>query len=167
MANANWNRWILASLNVYFKQVAAGLSLPTIVETVDERTEAFMHAADRAEVRITGPFIKELSKNYYQAFVDVNVLLTSRFDPRKSAYQVVAYSGVFQAALDQPIQVWNYGNEPGDFVASDPTRQRYLGYLLPRFGQSERTLHFGQIDPTDHLRQIEVEARYLLELYEE
>ncbi len=105
MANKDWNRWILASLNVYFKQVAAGLGLPVLVETVDERTEAFMHAVDRAEVRITGPFLKELSKNYYQAFVDVNVLLTSRFDPRRNAYQVVGYSGVFQAALDQPIQV--------------------------------------------------------------
>ena len=54
MSNPNWNRWILASL-ADFKQVASGLSLPVLVETLDQRTQAFMAARDRAEVRITGP----------------------------------------------------------------------------------------------------------------
>ncbi len=164
MSNPNWNRWILASLADYFKGTANGLNLPVLVETLDQRTQAFMDVGDRAEVRITGPFMRELSKSYYQAYVDVNVLLTSRYDSRANAYDIVRYAGVFQAAMDQPITVWNYGSEPGDYVESDPTSQVYIGYLLPRFGQPERTMHFGQIDTVDHLRQTEVEARYLIEL---
>ncbi len=53
MSNPNWNRWILASLADYFKGTANGLNLPVLVETLDQRTQAFMDVGDRAEVRIT------------------------------------------------------------------------------------------------------------------
>ena len=164
MANSNWTRWIFASLADYLTQVAAPMSLPILIETDGERTDAFMHTADHAEVRITGPFLRELSCNYFQAYVDVNILITSRFDGNGNAYDILKYAGAFASALDQPISVWNYGNEPGDYVASDPTSRVSIGYLMPRFGQAERTLHFGQIDVVDQLRQTEVEARYLIEL---
>lgn len=166
MANRNWSRWILASLATNFKSVADSQRVPALVEGIDERTAAFVEAPLRAEVRITGPFFKELSQGYFQAIVDVNILLTARFDIKQNAYNVTTVAGVFQEALDQPIQVWNYGGEPGDFVVSDPTTKLYIGYLLPQFGKTQRALHFGQVDTVDHVRQTEVEARYLIELQE-
>jgi hypothetical protein len=164
MANPNWPRWIFASLADCMKQVAVSLNLPVLVETIDERTEAFMRAGDRVEIRITGPFVKELSNNYFQAFADVNVLLTSRFDSRRNAYDILKYAGTFQQAMDKPIPVMNYGSEPGDFVEDDPTTLVTVGCLLPKFGQAARVLDFGQIDVVDRLRQVEVEDRYMAEL---
>ena len=35
-----------------------------MVEGLDERTTAFMEATDRVEIRITGPFTRDLSRNY-------------------------------------------------------------------------------------------------------
>ena len=77
MANRNWYRWILASLATNFKSVADSQRVPALVEGIDERTAAFVEAPLRAEVRITGPFFKELSQGYFQAIVDVNILLTA------------------------------------------------------------------------------------------
>jgi len=77
-ANPSWARWLFASLATYLKQVAQDNNILVLVEGLDERSTEFMQATDRAEVRITGPFIRELSHNYWELKVDVNVLLTSR-----------------------------------------------------------------------------------------
>ena len=52
------------------------------------------------------------------------------------------------------------------YVEGQPETQVCLGCLVPRFGQSLRVLNFGQIDVVDRLKQTEVEARYMIELYE-
>ena len=161
----DWPRWIFVSLASYLKDVANSQSLPSIIETVDERTTAFMQAPARAEVRITGPFISEPSKGYYQALVDVNVLLTYRFGC-KSEYDILTVAGAFQEAMNSPIAVTNLGGEEGDYVEGQPDTLLQIGCLMPRFGQKQRVLNFGQISVVDHLKQLEVEARYLLELQE-
>ena len=79
-ANANWARWIFHSVADYLKEVATDADLPVLIEHFDERTAAFEHAGDKAEIRITGPFDQELSKGYHRIYVDANVLLTSRYD---------------------------------------------------------------------------------------
>ena len=79
-ANPNWARWIFHSVADYLKEVATDADLPVLIEHFDERTAAFERATDKAEIRITGPFDQELSKGYHRIYVDVNVLLTSRYD---------------------------------------------------------------------------------------
>jgi hypothetical protein len=167
MAQKDWPRWIVASIGDYLKTALTNVEWPSLVDGVEERTDAFIHATNRAEVRVTGPFIKNLSAGYFQAFVDVNVLLSSRYDgPAKNAYDLLSCAGVLNEAMDQEIAVWNFGNQPGDFVQGQPETQVCLGCLVPRFGQSLRVLNFGQIDVVDRLKQTEVEARYMIELYE-
>jgi hypothetical protein len=168
MALKDWARWIFASVADYLKSVATERQLPVLVEHLDERTEAFMQASDRAEIRITGPFIQELSRGYWQVFVDVNVLLTSRYDG-SDAYSILKHAGAFQAAMDLPIGVWNFGSEPGDYVEGDPTTQHFLGCLVPRPGRNSlvRVLNFGQIALVDKIKQTEVDARYMMELTED
>ena len=135
MAEKDWARWIFASLADYLKEVAQGRNLPVLVEHLDERTEAFMHAADRAEIRITGPFCQELSKGYFRLFVDANVLLTSRYDgQQKDPYAILKHAGAFCEAMDAAIGVWNFGGEPGDYVEGDPATQIFLGCLVPGQG---------------------------------
>src|SRR4051812_40904100 len=113
-ANPNWARWIFASTAYALKQVAVDASLPVIVEHLDERTQAFMQAPDRVEIRITGPFTQELSKGWFRIQLDANVLLWSRYDGQaKNAYTLLKNAGLFHEAMDSPIPVWNYGVEAG------------------------------------------------------
>jgi hypothetical protein len=168
-ANSNWARWIFASVAKTLKEVATDASIPVLVEHLDERSETFMRASDRVEIRITGPFTQEQSQGYFRIYVDVNVLLSSRYDgSKKNQYTILKYAGLFHEAMDMPIPVWNYGNEPGDFVDDDPDTQVFLGCLSPRPGNSEsvRVFNFGQIDKTDKLKQSAVDARYVMYLSE-
>lgn len=168
MAQKDWARWIFASVAYALKTVATERSLPVLVEHLDERTEAFMQASDRAEIRITGPYSREMSQNYWQVFVDINVLLTSRYDG-VDGYRILKHAGAFQEALNTVISVWNYGSELGDYVEGDPTTQVFIGCLVPRPGRNSlvRVLNFGQISPVDKIKQTEVDARYVMELTED
>jgi len=169
MAQQDWARWIFASVADYLKDVATDRDLPVLVEHLDERTESFMRATDRAEIRITGPFTQELSHGYFRIYLDVNVLLCSRYDgAAKDVYSILKHAGAFHAAMDLPIPVWNYGDEPGDYVEGNTSTQVFLGCLTPRTGRNEsvRVLNFGQIDAVDKIKQTEVDARYVLELTE-
>jgi hypothetical protein len=136
------------------------MGLPVLVDVLDERTKAFMSAGDRAEIHINGPFLRELSKNYYQAVVTANILLTSRFDSRKNAYDLLKYAGGFQSALDDEIPVYNFGSESGDYEDS----LIHIGCLVPRFGKVMGTSQFGQVHEVDHVRQTECECSYMIEL---
>jgi len=164
-ANPNWARWIFASVAYVLKECATNANLAVLVEHLDERSAAFMDATDRVEIRITGPFSQELSKGYFRLYVDVNVLLESRYDGAiKNANDILVNAGLFQNAMDSPIPVWNYGNQVGDYVDGNTATQVFLGCLEPRPGNSDsiRVLHFGQAPPPDKMKSSMVDARYVL-----
>lgn len=168
-ADPNWSRWIFASVAFKLKAVATEANLAVLVEHLDERSDAFMKATDRVEIRITGPFTQELSKGSFRIWVDANVLLTSRYDgSAKNAYDILKFAGLFHEAMDSPIPVWNYGPEPGDYLDSDPNTQVFIGCLLPRPGTNDsiRVFNFGQTDKVDKLKQSAVDARYVMYLEE-
>jgi len=168
-ANPNWTRWIFASVAHALKTVATDAHLAVLVEHLDERTTAFMQAADRVEIRITGPFTQEFSKGDFRIWVDANVLIESRFDgSKKNANDILKYAGLFHEALDTPIAVWNYGSELGDYVTGDSATQVFIGCLTPRPGKNEsvRVFNFGQTTQTDKMKQSMVDARYVMYLTE-
>ena len=167
--NPNWARWIHASIGYALTNVAKGMSppLPVMVEGVDERSSAFMQASDRAEIRITGPFSQKLGPDDYLIYVDANVLITSRYDGyQKNALQHLLLGGIFQEAMDTPIVLWNYGNQAGDYVDGSPDTQVDLGCLTTRVdgNSSVKLFNFGQIDKTDKIKQVAVDARYFIYL---
>ncbi len=154
-ANPNWTRWIFASVASYLKVLATANNIPVLVEGMDDETDEFTEATDRIEIRISGPYTKKLHGEY-RLHVDVNVLLTSRFDgPSKNRYTILINAGLFHTAMDQAIKVYKYGNEVGD-------DDSLLGCLIPRSGKNDtiRVIHFGKVDPTDKLKQSAVDARY-------
>jgi len=157
--NPSWARWIFASIATYLKGIADGQALPILVEGLNERTTVFTQATDRCEVRITGPFTKEL-QGYYQLEVIVNVLFQSRYDEDKNQYAILGMIGVFHAAMDSAIAVYKYGNEAGD------DEHELVGCLSPAHGRNDtiRVLHFGQVDPTNKMKQSMIDARYVMEL---
>ena len=163
-ANPNWARWLFASIAKTLRQVAIDASLPVIVEGVDDITDAFTEATDRVEIRISGPFTHEYPGNDYRIQMDVNVILTSRFDgAQKNRHAILTNAGLFHTAMDTAIQIYKYGNT----VADDDS---HLGCLVPRSGKNDsvRVMHFGQVDPTstDKVKQSVVDARYEMYLSE-
>ncbi len=154
-ANPHWARWIFASIAKTLNAVADANGIEAIVEGIDDETDAFTHATDHAEIRISGPFTKEMLGEYHIQ-MDVNVILTSRFDGKqKNRHAILINAGLFHSAMDQPLKIYKYGNEVGD-------DDSYLGCLVPRSGKNDtvRVIHFGKVDPTDKIKQSVVDARY-------
>lgn len=165
-ANPNWARWIFASLADYLKKTITECEVvelrvvPVLIEGVDDRTDAVMQATDHVEIAVTGPFSRELSHDYYELKVGVRVLIQSRMDnPPKNRYAPQQIAGVYHEALDAVIAVYRYGNNPGD-------DQSQLGCLSPLNGRNDavRVFNFGQMNPTDRLRQSMVDCWYVMEL---
>ena len=164
-ANPNWARWTFASVADAMQAVADANNLAAFVEQLEDRTDAILKESDRAEIRITGPLVQELSKGYFRVWLDVSVLLASRSDgATKNAYSIQKSAGLFQEALDSPIPVWNYGGEPGDFDEGEPTTQLFLGCFRRREGTSIEVRHFGQLDKTERIKYATVDGRFVLDI---
>jgi len=160
--NPNWTRWIFASIAKTLKAVATTNGISVIVEGIDDETNSFTKATDHVEIRISGPFTKEMSGEY-KILVDVNVLLTSRFDGKqKNRHAILTNAGLFHEAMDKAILIYRYGNT----ITDDDT---YLGCLTLRSGKNDtlRVIHFGKVDITDKIRQSVVDARYEMYLSKE
>lgn len=161
-ANPNWARWIHASIGKYLKDVADTISIPSLVEGVEDRDDTFMESPDRVEIRVNGPFTKELSAGYHRLYVDVNVLVNSVMGgATKTAYKLDEILGVFHNAMDGALATYRFGTGPDD-------DDSLLGCLTPRPGKNDsiRVLHFGQLDRTDRIKQGMVDARYVMYLNE-
>lgn len=162
--NPHWTRWFISSVADHFKtNVATPLSIPFLVEGIDDRDDAFEQASDRAELRTNGPFTRELSKNYWRIWFDINILVTSNFDGAvKNRYALEINLGKFHEFADTCIPIFKHGLL-SQSAENDGTQ---LGYLSPRSGRldSVRSINFGQINKTDRIKQAQVDARYLMYL---
>ena len=99
----NWARWAFASVATLMKQLSQQADIPALVEGLDERTTAYMEAPARVEIRMSGPFTRELSNDYHELSVDINLLFTSRYEINANQYDIIQTVGQFHAALDGPI----------------------------------------------------------------
>lgn len=152
-ANKNWPRWIFASIADHFKTVAEDNTIPFLIEGIEDRTSEKIRQADHAELRINGPVTKELSKDYFQLNLNVNIILQSFMDEH-NAYTIVQNAGVFFAAMG-PIGVYKYGNGPDDDGS-------FLGCLILRDDLAEPRFvsHFGQLKEDVRLRESMVGGKY-------
>lgn len=153
--NENLARWVFASIAVYFKIIADGLSLPLLVEGIDERTPDDMRE-DHAELRINGPFVKEVSNGCWRTWTDVNVMLTGRMEmSREDAYGIMRWGGKFEQAMTERIPVYKHGSDPVDDGS-------LIGCLTIRKSRAEsvKLIHFGQISREDRIRQVMMDSRY-------
>lgn len=156
--NANLPRWILASVATHFETVASGISLPFFVEGINER-ESSTSNADHAELRTTGPFIKELSNDYFNVSVVINVLLTNYMNTTGGAYDLEGWCGTFQTTMLDPISIYKYGSGAGD-------DDSLIGCLRIKKNRNDavKVFNFGQLSGVDRIRQAEVDATYEMDL---
>jgi len=152
--NANWVRWLVASLNKHFD--AAKGAYPLYIEGSERDTD---HLRDFGELRFDGPFIRNPCKGLYYLDIEVNVLVQSQMDPTNLYAGVVAV-GVFSAAFAHIIKVYKFGTGEDD----DDT---LLGCLRLRDDRTHNTIdisQFGIIRQDVRLTQYTIEGHYRMEL---
>jgi surface protein len=158
--DANLPRWIFQSIASHFQSVAADLSLPFLVEGIDERSDETMHS-DHVELRVTGPTVKEISRDYYDTDTVINFLFTKAMDPvDTNAYDLIQWTGAFASAMLLPIPIYKKGSGPDDDGS-------FISCLRIAKGKKEaaRIYHFGQLDKDTPVRQSEVDAVFNMDYY--
>ncbi len=147
--NSNWTRWIVSSVVKHFDGLKQEIHLH-----IEGRERINPEPTQRFELRIDGPYAKELSRAYWQLDIEVNVLIT-QVRNSSDAYSMDRLKGIVQAAFTNTIAVKEYG----DGSAA-------LGCLSLRSDGREGiiTSEFGLIDASQGLRQATVEGHYRMEL---
>ncbi len=153
--NEHLARWTVASIVDYFKTIALGLSLPLFVEGLDERISSVMEA-DRAELRVNGPFVREVSKDCWRLHVDINILVIDHMQVRlENAYSSVIWGGKFLSAMTERIPVYRYGTGIAD-------TSTLVGCLTQQAGIGEpaRLINYGQVNADIRIRQSAVVGQF-------
>ncbi len=152
--NPNWACWIVTSLAVYFKEIADDVGIEFLVAGIDER-ESGKIKVDYAELRINGPFIRQLSEGYFRLDVDSNILFSDFISGSENPYKLIAWAGKFQQAAERSIPVYRYGP---DASVDDGS---LLGCLSVRGGKNGSNIYqFGQVNANDRVRQVSVDTRH-------
>jgi hypothetical protein len=154
MADANRTdiaRWIFASVTKHFDDNKGTLELFLEGQHRDDDNEG-----SYVELRIDGPFLTELCKDYWRVVVEVNALIHSLIDT--DLHRIYKNIGVMTEAFTA-IKLYKYGTGPND----DDSQ---FGCLLLKHdisgsgGDLLSINNFGQIDPTKKLQHATVEGHY-------
>lgn len=149
--NQHWARWIKTSIVKHFDDNRGSYTL--FVEGADRNTESLQ---SWVEIRTDGPFIREVSHNYYKLTVEVNLLLSSV--PNENIYTQDALCGYFQK-LFTCIPVFRYG--PSSDVDNDNVQFGELN-LYDHMREAVKLNHFGIVRPDTKLIQSTLEGHYLM-----
>ena len=152
-AHISWARWSKASVSDHFATKLSPLFIEGQHRDTDEDTNFF-------ELRMDGPRLLEVSKDYWKLRIEINVLCQSVMN--ETDYHVIDdMVGLAQSAFVNAIHVYRYGNRVGD-------DNSFVGcYILQ---QDRRKIDYtethvlGQIDIRTKLLQSMVEAHYVMDL---
>lgn len=149
----NLSRWLYASCSKYISGRADGII------TFFEGADRPKNAKTFAEFRMDGPRLTLLSRNYWQIWVAINVLVQNTMDDDGFHGKHVAIGKIVDA-MNTPIPVYKFG----DGISDDSTvLVGCLEMIHDKFNRLQVN-HFGQIDKTVRLEQATVEAHYLMYL---
>lgn len=148
--NTNWARWIFASVSKHFDDRKG--ALPLYIEGQHRDTKDIK---DFMELRMDGPFITELSRNYFRLFIEINVLVQSALDDTN--YHRIHGNVGLVASIFTAIEIFKFGTGVDD----DDTQLECMR-LIQDSPSNERIQinHFGQIEPDIELIQSTVEGHY-------
>ena len=153
--NANWPRWIKASVSKHFDDSRG--TLPMFIEGQYRHTRK---EKDFIELRMDGPQLTEISRDYWRIYGEVNVLITSVMD-NTNYHRIDTNVGIVAAAFTT-IGLFKYG------VASSINDQSQWGCwnLLQDSGKRQRLdiFRFGQVDVSSEVEQASVEGHYELKI---
>lgn len=154
--NANWDRWIFASISKHF------------VDTLAATAEVFIEGQKRGtrkmeqwfEVRVDGPNYTEITKGEFKIYVEINILCACIVKDT-SIHNIRTLAGKAASEMDTSIFVYKYGTG----VEDDDSLLGCLTIVSDSRGKERiQTSHFGQIGPNTELIQATVEGHYKMEL---
>lgn len=156
--NPDWQRWITMSLNKAFNDSLSDADPPLFlyIEGTNRRTN---EQKTYAELRIDGPYYTELSKDYWQIDVDIDVLVMNKTN-NEDMYAMQRAIGTVLAAFTTDIPVFMYGNGTDD----NPMTQLGCFRLLPNDEVPIRVTNFGQPKLENREYQATVNAKYRMNL---
>jgi len=149
--NANWSRWIFASVIQHFDARKADLFL--YVEGEHRETEGKPNVM---ELRMDGPYTTEVSKNYFRVFIEVNVLIQTAV-LNVDLYQHRTNIGAAEAAFTNSILLYKLGGlagDTGDLVGCLRLESDWRGR------ERVQTSDFGLVRPNTPVLQATIEGHY-------
>lgn len=150
-ANTNWPRWVFASVSQHFASNTAGLDM--FIEGQHRNTRDLK---DFIELRMDGPQITEVSKDYWRIYGEVNVFITSAMDVT-NYHRIHENVGIVAAAFTM-IPLFKFGVPS---VINDQSHWACWNLLQDiRKRQKVEISHFGQIDVKSEVVQASVEGHY-------
>ena len=109
-----------------------------------------------AEIRIDGPKINQLSKDYWRLYIEINILIQTVMDD-DDLHRLYRNIGDVNMAFQNCISVYKYGTGDDD----DDSQLGCFKLVTDRFDRENIvTSNFGQIDKSVRLQQATVEAHY-------
>lgn len=138
-ANANWGRWIYASVSDHFNTAITTLQ-PTAkvyVEGSDKENDDLMYC----EFRMDGPYITEMSRNWWKVWINVNIFCVAKRSG-KDFHAIHTLTGAVANSFNNSIECFKFGTQVGDDSTSFACLQ-----LDTKRGDDVLVSHFGQIDP--------------------
>lgn len=149
----NWARWIRASINDHFvnsdrTDPVLGL-IPMFFEGQVRSNE---RSGSEMELRLHGPHIHEVSKNYYKVIVEPSVILQTP-ENESDMYAFDRVIGLAAAMFDRCIAVFKYGPDPGD-------DDSYV-FGLQREDSPETLTPYGKVNASTRIHEGSVSATYV------
>lgn len=146
------DRWIFQSIHKHF--VAQQKDWKLYIEGEIRDTN---QATEWVELRIDGPFSRQLGPTNWFARIEVNVLIS--VSTHTDLYAPQRISGEVAQILAMPIEIKKYGTELED------TQEHFSCLKLEQGARDVGivTSNFGQANPKIPITQMTVEAHYSLE----
>lgn len=152
----NWARWIKASIYSWFEAHRQATAPNNVLyfESNDRETST---VSDWAELRFMGPWLQELSRNYWMFDITVNLFIASAIDP-KDLYKIDRLKGIYLPMFADTIGVFRLGTGTFD----DSTLMECL--ILQSSGNNMiQVINLGIVNSTDHVTRLEqcaIQAKY-------
>jgi len=154
--NANWNKWIVASVIKHFKAILDAASVDNFIEGTSTRD---LTKAEYVEIRVDGPYSDERTKNDFKLTLEVNLLIQTIITPSINIYRHAELQGLCMQSM-VTIPVYKLGNE----VADDKSQLGCLELNTDEPRDHVMSHNFGQIETDIKLQQATVEGHYKIEL---
>lgn len=145
-APADMQTWFYASIAEHIHNL---VTAELVIDFLDTRSDAWDSATTKAEVTISGPRSREVTKGCHRSHVDVFVRVTSHMSSNN--YGHLTTVGEIVNALDRCILIYSY-----------PTPGELVDEITPR-SETNDEINVTHLQPAEKDTQIHstIEARYV------
>lgn len=152
-------RWIFASVSEHFKGFTDGFSRQLFIEGQQRPLEP---ESILFELRMDGPWLTELSRNYWDIYIEINLGIQVALDDQDyhTIYTVIGEGTTIYTPTISTFRRGNGGADDDSFIGCLILEQN------KRSGERIQVNNFGKIAPDKNLLQATIEGHYRMKLSE-